>query len=148
MPCVLPCLTCLLHYVLSSLMRLVPYVLSCLTGLMRYLLSCCTCPVSYLFSCLTCLVLTDSCASRASCHLVSYVSRALLAFCRTCLESDVPLAKRAPVSYVSYVLLYLTYLVLFLFLGCSWFELCVLLCCSSLTCYLVLTISIHYIHYE
>ena len=144
----LPCLTCLLHYVLSSLMRLVPYVLSCLTGLMRYVLSCCTCPVSYLFSCLTCLVLTDSCASRASCHLVSYVSRALLAFCRTCPESDVPLAKRAPVSYVSYVLLYLTYLVLFLFLGCLWFELCVLLCCSSLTCYLVLTISIHYIHYE
>ena len=87
-------------------------------------------------------------ASRASCPLVSYASRALLAICRTCLESDVPLAKQAPVSYVSYVLLYLTYFVPFVFSGCSWLDLYVLLCCSSFTCYLILTIWIHYIHYE
>ena len=91
-----------------------PSCASCLTccrsptRLMPYVLSCCTCPVSYLLSCLTCLVLTGSRVSRASCPLVPSVSWALLAFFRTCLESDVPLAKRASVSYVSYVLLYLS----------------------------------------
>ena len=55
---------------------------------------------------------------RALHALAPYEPRALRAFCLTCLESCVPRAKRALMSHVSHVMLYLTCLVPCVFLGC------------------------------
>ena len=131
-PYVLMCSTFLVPYVSSCLKCFVPYVLSCLTSIVPYLLLFPTCLVPCMFSRLTCLApYILSCLTRfvpnvlsfPTC-LVPYVlscptcSRALRAFCLTCLESCVPRAKRALMSHVSHVMLYLTCLVPCVFLGC------------------------------
>ena len=58
--------------------------------------------------------------------VVPYVPRAVRTFCLTYLVSYVPFAKRAVVSHVSYMLLYLICLVPRVFLGRLFLELNVL----------------------
>ena len=94
---------------------------------------------------------TWSRALRASClhALVPYVHHPLRVSYLTCLLPYMSGSKRALVSHVSYMLLYLTCLVACVFLGCSYLELYVLFCSLSLTCFryfkpnMLLRISCH-----
>ena len=107
----------------TSLLNYMPYMLSCLK---LYVLSCSTYLVPYVpcvsrasrvsrASCLTCLVPGASCLK----CLVPYVLRAI----------------RALVSHMSYMLLFLTCLVLRVLSGCLCLKLYMLLCSSYLTCF-------------
>ena len=148
------CFSCFMSYFfgcrnrrspLIALRALVPYVPCALNALVPYVprvspALCPTCSRASRASYPTCSRVlgatcpTCSCALRAlvpyvphALHaLMPHVRRVLRAFCLTCL---VP--KRALVSHVSYVLLYLACLVPFAFSGCL--ELYVLFCSSSLT---------------
>ena len=100
---------------LRALRALVPYVpsdsrASCPTCFRVLSASCPTCSQASCSSCPTC-----SCALRASCPTCSHASRAS---CLTYLLLYMPRAKRAFMSHVSCVLLYLTCFVPFAFSGC------------------------------
>ena len=157
LPYVLSCPTCLVSYVPLCLTCLVPYVPRALVPhvsrvlrslvshvpralrascLVPFVLLCPTCLVSYVLSFPMCSRIsrascpTCSCALRVSCPTCSRTSRSS---CFTCLLPYVPRAKRALMSHVCYMLLYLTCLVPCVFSGCL--ELYMLFYFSSLTCF-------------
>ena len=118
--CRVPCVFLMSYWSLSlSLLNYMPYILSCLTCFVSYVPSCITYLVAYVLLRLTCLVFYMPQVLRAIRALVPHVPRAL----------------RILVSHVSYVLLYPTCLVPCVFSGCSYLELYVLWCSSSLTCF-------------